>query len=303
MKNFSIIITTYNRVEELKITLKKLTNLIEHGTKLLICDDASTDGTSEFIRSCYPEIQLSINSSNKGLIYSRNLLMSFVQTQYAISLDDDANFLSLFPLENILRHFEMEPKCGVVAFRIFWGLKEPKLCYTKEKLEIVKSFVGCGHAWRMDAWRKIPNYPEWYIFYGEEEYASYQLFKNDWQVHYVPEILVHHRVDVSNRKYQKDYRIRLRRSLRSGWYNYFLFIPWSQIPKRFLYTFYMQLKLKVFIGDFKAAIAIFQASIDLILHLPTLIWKSNRLTKVEFKEYENLSDTKIYWKPLNKVDA
>jgi hypothetical protein len=39
-------------------------------------------------------------------------------------------------------------------------------------VENVKSFVGCGHAWRMKAWHEIPNYPEWFEFYGEENYAS-----------------------------------------------------------------------------------------------------------------------------------
>jgi hypothetical protein len=31
-------------------------------------------------------------------------------------------------------------------------------------VEVLQSFVGCGHVWRMDAWRTIENYPEWFIF-------------------------------------------------------------------------------------------------------------------------------------------
>ena len=297
MKEFSILLSTFNRIQDLKYTLKSLQVFLDNGVKIIICDDASTDGTSDFVRRGYPEIHLLVNSVNKGLIYSRNLLMEYVDTPYAISLDDDSNFLSPTPLNNIENYFVANPNCGVIAFRIFWGKELPNKLKSEDEPCRVKSFVGCGHVWRMDAWRDIPNYPEWYVFYGEEEFASYQLFKNGWEVHYVPQVLVHHRVDVSNRKFQKDYGIRLRRSLRSGWYNYYLFLPWSQIPKRFLYTFYMQLKLKVFKGDFKATIAIFKALLDLIYNFPKLILNNNRLTKLEYKEFENLSDTKIYWKP------
>ncbi len=293
---FSIVITTFNRIQDLKYTLNSLQFLLNKGVRIIICDDASTDETSDFIRREYPEIQLLINPINKGLIYSRNLLMEYVDTPYAISLDDDSNFLSLTPLNFIENYFDANSNCGVIAFRISWGKRLPHKLESEDVSCRVKSFVGCGHVWRMDAWRDIPNYPEWYVFYGEEEFASYQLFKNGWEVHYVPQVLVHHRVEVRNRKFQKDYRIRLRRSLRSGWYNYFLFLPWSQIPNRFLYTFYIQLKLKVFKGDFKAAIAIFQAWLDLMFHLPKLIINSNRFTKSEFKEFENLANTKIYWK-------
>ncbi|MCF4102123.1 glycosyltransferase [Gillisia sp. M10.2A] len=296
-ESFSILITTFNRIQDLKFTLNSLQFFLNEGVKIIICDDASTDGTSEVIKKEYPSIKLLVNSVNKGLIYSRNLLMNQVQTLYAITLDDDANFLSLYPLENIIEHFQKEPECGVIAFRIFWGLEIPKNLNSDDESEIVKSYVGCGHVWRMEAWHGIPNYPEWFMFYGEEEFASYQLFKKSWQVHYVPKILVHHRVKVSDRKSQNDYGLRLRRSLRSGWYNYVLFLPLPQIPKRFFYTLYIQLKLKAFRGDFKAAIAIFQALLDLIYHLPKLILNRNRLTKVEYKEFENLSNTKIYWKP------
>ena len=299
MKTFSILITTKNRISDLTITLAKIEFLLKaKDLEFLICDDGSNDGTHAFVKENYPYIKLIRNYRSIGLIASRNRLLNETSSKYAISLDDDSNFLTLTPLNIIENYFNANPNCGVVAFSILWGRDLPHKLESEDVPCRVKSFVGCGHAWRMDVWRDIPNYPEWYVFYGEEEFASYQLFKNGWEVHYVPQVLVHHRVEVSNRKSQKDYRIRLRRSLRSGWYNYFLFLPWSQIPKRFLYTLYMQLKLKVFKGDFKAALAIFQALLDLIYHLPKLILNNNRLTKLEYEEFENLSDTKIYWKQI-----
>ena len=111
----------------------------------------------------------------------------------------------------------------------------------------------------------------------------------------MPDILVHHRVDIKKRKKDKDYQIRLRRSLRSGWYLYFLFYPLKLIPKKIAYTLWMQLKLKVFKGDFKALLAILGAVFNLIGNLPKLVYYRNALTYLEYKNYMDLTDTFIYW--------
>jgi len=297
-KTFSILITTKNRLKDLEYTLGKISYLIEkQNVECIICDDGSTDGTSNFIIKNYPFIQLIQNKKSKGLIYSRNKLLNLTTAKYAISLDDDAHFISKNPLGTIENYFNKNMNCGVISCRIFWSKDKPILTSTNDKPERVKGFIGCGHVWNMIAWKSIPNYPAWFIFYGEEDFAAFQLFKKEWEIHYVPEILVHHRVDIKSRKKEKDYRLRLRRSLRSGWYLYFLFYPWKQIPKRFLYTLWMQFKLKVFKGDFKALLAIVQALFDVLFNIPRLIKNSNRLSEEEFKTYSKLPDTKLYWTP------
>lgn len=295
---FSILITTKNRINELKFTLEKIGLLMQNKElECIIFDDGSTDGTSAFIEKNYPDIILLSSPFSKGLIYCRNQMLNQTKANYAISLDDDAHFVSENVLLKFENHFAANPKCGVIACRIFWGLEQPNNTFSKEKTERTRGFVGCGHVWNMNAWRTIPNYPEWFLFYGEEEFASYQLFKKDWEIHYLPSVLVHHRVDVKSRKNNADYQIRLRRSLRSGWYLYFLFYPFSQIPRRFFYTLWIQVKMKVLKGDSKAAIAILQASCDVILNFPKLIKKSNRLSENQLKEFNSLPETKIYWQP------
>lgn len=301
---FSILITTKDRIYDLEITLNKIVYLLfNNQVECIIYDDGSEDGTYEFVKKNYPNIKLLRNKKSIGLIAGRNRLLKVTSAQYAVTLDDDANFVTVEPLEIIADYFKANPKCGVIAFRIFWGQLLPQKLDSKVSPLRVKSFVGCGHVWNMKAWREISDYPEWFRFYGEEDFAAFQLFKKGWEVHYVPKILVQHRVNVKSRKSHKDYRIRLRRSLRSGWYNYFLFLPWTKIPKRFFYTLYMQFKLKVLKGDLKATIAIFQALFDLIVHLPKLILESNRFSKKEFQEFENLENAKIYWNPQSKMNA
>lgn len=297
---FSILITTKNRLEDLKFTLNKIAYLLDNkNVECIICDDGSTDGTSHFIEQEYKNIKLLKNTKSKGLIFSRNRLLNLTTAEYAITLDDDAHIVSNNPLEVIEHFFLNNSKCAVIACRIFWGKELPIDLTYKLNNTKVKGYVGCAHVWRMNAWRDIDNYPDWFIFYGEEAFASYQLFKKQWEIWYLPEILVQHRIDVKARKQNKDYTIRLRRSLRSGWYLYFMFYPIQLIPRKFLYTVWIQLKLKVFRGDFKALKAIVLAILDLVINAPRY-FNNYRLTTKEFQEFHVITETKIYWSPLKK---
>jgi len=294
---FSILITTKNRLPDLLFTLNSLSSLLgRNDVECVVYDDGSTDGAYQKIKTDFPKIKLFRNEQSKGLIYCRNYMLNNTQSDYAISLDDDAHFLTENPLEAIENYFLQNPSCGLLAFRIYWGLQAPIKITTDNLPHRVKGFVGCGHVWRMTAWRAIPNYPEWFVFYGEEEFAGYQLFKQKIAIHYLPEVLVHHRVDVKSRKTQSDYRLRLRRSFRSGWYLYFMFVPIAVIPKKLLYTLWIQLKTKTFKGDVLATVGIIQALFDVFVNLPKLLKESNRLTKQEYLQFQKLEPTKIYWK-------
>ena len=298
MVKFSILISTKNRLEDLQLTLQKISHLLKReDVECIIYDDASVDNTSEFIKENYPTLQLITNKNSLGYIYNRNYLLNTCKGKYAISLDDDACFLTENCLEIIENHFETNENCGVIACRIFWGKEEPVSFHSNEVVQRVKGFVGCGHIWNMKAWKSIPNYPEWFEFYGEEDFASLQLFKKKIEIHYVPQILVHHRVNMTDRKKGEDYQIRRRRSLRAGWYNYFIFYPNSVIPRKMLYTIWQQLKNHTFNGNMKATFAMFQAILDLFINSFNIYKTSNRFTFREYNEYCNLPNAKIYWQP------
>lgn len=299
---FTILITTKNRKTDLSLTLNKINYLLEDPlVSCVVFDDGSTDGTAEYVKENFPTIQLERNTVSKGYIFCRNKMLNDTQADYAISLDDDAHFVTENPLESIRRHFEENTHCGLLAFRIFWGLQEPKTTISIEKSQRVQGFVGCAHIWRMKAWRTIPQYPEWFVFYGEEDFAAYQLFKKNWEIQYLPKVLVHHRVDVKARRNNADYTIRLRRSLRSGWYLFFLFYPLKTIPRKMAYSLWIQFKTKVLKGDFKALKAIVLALFDLVWNMPRIIKNSNRLTRREYDVYNNLPEAKIYWRPSSSL--
>lgn len=295
--SFSILITTKNRKDDLAFTLSKIQHLIDRSdVECVVFDDGSTDGTFKFLKQSHPKIIVHSNTLSKGYLYCRNKMLNETKADFAISLDDDAHFITEGILEKIESYFSENPRTGLLGFRIYWSKQLPNSIFSNHKSIQMKSFVGCAHVWRMNAWRDIPNYPEWFVFYGEENFASYQLFKKKWEIHYLPEVLVNHRVDVIARKNNADYSLRLQRSLQSGWYLYFLFYPISVIPRKLVYSIWIQLKLKVFKGDFKALKALLLAIMNLFINIPNILKNANRLSLKEFNLYQQLEETKIYWK-------
>jgi glycosyltransferase involved in cell wall biosynthesis len=298
-KKFAIHITTKNRLDDLVFTLQQIKSLLDRvDTQCVIFDDGSTDGTSNYLKENFPQVMLHRNEISKGYIFCRNKMLNETKAEYAVSLDDDAHFLSENPLQNIESHFKQNPDCGLIAFRIFWGKAAPENMATNETAERVKSFVGCGHAWRMTAWRSIPNYPEWFGFYGEELFASLQLFRRKLEVHFVPKVLIQHRVDMQARKSNAaDFKTRFRNSLRADWYNYFLFYPFLPRYKKWLYSVKMQFTTKIFNGKTELFFPLMGAFWDVVSNTQNIRGWKFVMTREEYQNFMKLPEAKIFWKP------
>jgi len=297
---FSILITTKNRKEELLFTLNSLVRNINENVDIIVYDDGSSDGTFEIVKDKFPSIVLFRNEISKGYIYCRNFMLNTTKSEFAISLDDDAHFVSDNYLQEIADFFNKTQDCGVIGFRVFWGKQLPNDVTSDEVPFLMKSFVGCGHAWRMNAWNDIPNYPEWFVFYGEEDFASYHLFKKKWKVIYNPSILVQHRVDLKARRNDADILKRTRMSFRSGLYLFFLFLPFRVAVYSFLSSIWVYTKNKIFKADRIATIAFFQVIFDILINIPRIIRHRETLTKEEYSIFKQLPDPQIYWRPNEK---
>lgn len=297
-RDISILITTYNRKKELVFTLNTLRDII-NPQGIYICDDASTDGTFEYISSEYPEINIFQNTVNTGLIASRNQLMQAAPTEYVLSLDDDAHYLNPEKLEKAMSFMQENLNCAVLSFRLFWGLQKPASQKTSEKTYQVNNFLGGAHLMRKTAWDNfIISYPEWYYFYGEEDYAAMQLFRTGQNVFYFPDVLVHHRVSIKNRKKSsEETRLRTKWALQAAWSNYLIFYPKQKAYYKILYSIKEQLRVKLFKGEHTICGSIYLALKMLFL---TRYYRSKIQSKFSSEmliEYLKLPKAPIYWEP------
>ena len=297
-KEISILITTFNRKMELIYTLNALREVIaDEG--IYIWDDASTDHTFEYISSEYPEINIFQNTVNKGLIANRNQLMQAAPTEYVLSLDDDAHFLNPEELEKAITFMQENLNCAVLSFRLFWGLEKPASLETTDNTYQVSNFLGGAHLMRKSAWNNfIKFYPEWYHFYGEEDYAAMKLFKAEQMVFYFPKVLVHHRVSLKNRKKSAEQTsLRTKWALQAAWSNYLIFYPKQKVWFKIMYSIKEQLRLKFLKEHFNILMSIGKAGLTLIQNRQHRQKLDLRFSNERLKAYLSLPQAPIFWKP------
>jgi GT2 family glycosyltransferase len=105
LKNIAVLITCFNRKEQTLICLTNLFNAAKElkdqvRIKVFLTDDASTDGTSEFVQNSFPDVK--ILKGNGKLFWTRGMLKSWDEAlkynfdSYLLLNDDTKVFNSVF---------------------------------------------------------------------------------------------------------------------------------------------------------------------------------------------------------------
>ena len=92
MASVSIIITTFNRVDALALTLERLDAQVgPNEVQVVVTDDGSTDGTTEMLESLELSVDLCLarNPANRGISAGRNRALEIATGDYLILLSDD----------------------------------------------------------------------------------------------------------------------------------------------------------------------------------------------------------------------
>jgi len=112
MKKVSVIITSYNQKEYLKEAIESVLNQTDRPFEIIVCDDASGDGSRDLIRDYgekYPGLVKGIlHKENLGISKNRNSGMRAVQGDLVTWLDGDDIF-RLRKLELELERFDSDP--------------------------------------------------------------------------------------------------------------------------------------------------------------------------------------------------
>jgi len=69
--NISVIIPTFNRKDLVTRAIESVVNQTLQPYELIVIDDGSTDGTSEFIKTEFPQIKI-VWQENTGISSARN---------------------------------------------------------------------------------------------------------------------------------------------------------------------------------------------------------------------------------------
>jgi glycosyltransferase involved in cell wall biosynthesis len=165
----SLIITTRNRREELRIALGSACEQTVP-LEVIVMDDGSTDGTADMVRAEFPQAVLHRRDESRGLILRRNEGARLAKGEVIFSIDDDAAFSTPHVVEQTLSDF-CDSRIGAVAIPYLEPHKNNRLMQKapdREGVWITDGFIGTAHALRRDIFLNLGGYREHLVHQGEE---------------------------------------------------------------------------------------------------------------------------------------
>ena len=170
-KKVSIIIPCYNQAQYVSEAIESALNQTYQNVEIVVINDASTDNSSDVIKSYadkYPNIIFLDEKDNKGVVKSRNLAISKSSGNYILPVDADDKIASTF-CEKAVKILDSDLDIRIVYSRIqFFGFlnKEFKLedfnpdriifnnCIPNTAMYRKSDFVAVGgyHDYMKDGW-------------------------------------------------------------------------------------------------------------------------------------------------------
>lgn len=190
----AVVIPTYNRGSAVVSVLEKVLACDPQPTEIWVHIDQNDGVLERYLMERFPGIHILTSTGRLGPGGGRHRCLLACGVPYAVSLDDDSwpvdadFFAAIEPL------FSNYPKAAVFGASI-WHRSEAEM----RRSNVVRrgaSYVGCGHAMRVAAYRGLRGYLARPMAYAiEESDVGLQLFVRGWQVFSASELRVFHDTD------------------------------------------------------------------------------------------------------------
>ena len=135
MKRVAVVILNYNGKKFLEEFLPNvIANTDAALAEIVVADNASTDGSKEFMRERFPEIRLVDNGSNGGFATGYNLALRQIEAEYYVLLNSDIEVTPHW-VEPVIELMDANPNVAAC---------QPKILsyYEKEKFEYAGASGG-----------------------------------------------------------------------------------------------------------------------------------------------------------------
>jgi GT2 family glycosyltransferase len=189
----SVMITTRNRVEDLKRTTRALTQLDPMPQEILITADGCNDGTIEFVKSELPTATLIVNEQRQGSVASRDRMMREAHGDLVLALDDDSYPEQVDCIAEIVRLFEDRPLLAVLHFPQRTDEYAETLAQTNFGSEhLTRSFANSGAILRRSTYLQLPGFESRFFHMYEEPDYALQCVAAGYDVLFSPVITIRH---------------------------------------------------------------------------------------------------------------
>jgi GT2 family glycosyltransferase len=189
----SIMITTRNRVADLRRTCRVLRELNPAPLEILITADGCTDETVPVVQTELPEARLIVNETGRGSVASRDRMMREARGDLVLALDDDSYPEQSDCINRFIPLFEQNPKLAIAHFPQHTDEYPETLTRTDfGPPRLTRSFINSGAVLRRSVYLQLPGFePQFFHMYEEPDYAL-QCIAAGYQVYYNPVVTVRH---------------------------------------------------------------------------------------------------------------
>jgi hypothetical protein len=235
----SIIIVNYNVKEFLQNLLHSLQKAVQNiSHEIIIVDNASDDGSVEFIREKFPHVQLISNQTNLGFSKANNAALKIAKGKYFLLINPDT-IVSEDTISTMIKFFEDHSDAGLAGCKILnpdgslqlacrrsfpgpWtsfckvtGLSTlfPKsklfakynLTYLDENETFeVDAISGSFMMMKKEVYEKVGGFDEQFFMYGEDLDLCYRIQQNGYKVYYYPGTQIIHYKGESTKRSSLD---------------------------------------------------------------------------------------------------
>ena len=186
-------ITTRNRLDDLRRTSEALKNLNPAPDQILITADGHTDATTKFVNSALPNAKLIVNESARGSVASRDRMMREAAGDLVLALDDDSYPEQLDCIARLVPIFEDRPQLAVLHFPQRTDEYPETLAQTDFGPEhLTGSFANSGAVLRRSTYLQLPGFESRFFHMYEEPDYALQCVAGGYEVLFSPVVTIRH---------------------------------------------------------------------------------------------------------------
>ncbi len=228
MVRLSVIIVSYNVRYYLEQCIRSVIQASDmNETEIWVVDNASTDGSVEYLQTRYPEVHYIANKENHGFSYANNQAIRQCKGEYVLLLNPDT-IVSEDTIVGCMQFLDNRPSTGAVGVRMLHadgsfapesrrGLPTPFTSFCKmtglgtlfpnsrifgryymryldvEKPHPIEVISGAFCMVRHSVLDKIGLLDETFFMYGEDIDLSYRILQAGWENYYLPFSILHYK--------------------------------------------------------------------------------------------------------------
>jgi GT2 family glycosyltransferase len=222
----SIIILTHNSMTHIKNCLDSVQRLLYPNLEVILVDNASTDGSDEFVRVNYPWVKIIRNKENLGFAAGNNVGTAVANGRYVLFLNIDTE-VTPYSVTKLVQVIEADSTIGVCGCKLLLfsrrdvfqsaggkysllGIPWDRGTFERDngqfdELEDVAFVCGAALLIRKDLVSRIGSFDPAFFAYNEDVDLCLRSWVCGFRVVYVPDAVVYHKWQLDNNRRQNPY--------------------------------------------------------------------------------------------------